>query len=177
MIPVRILRKSHLRTGAIAPFVALALFMTPLTAASAATPGDYHVLNRSAHISFYVPVHFAREPGPSYLEEDLWNSSLSIEIYAQNPHGEVSVSDEKAYLRGWLGNDSLKVGKSKYVHENFGRVATISFSYVPSGFTTRFDGVELRFVARSRSYDLNVDAPDNEEVTAVVDSILESWGT
>lgn len=177
MIPVRNLRNSRLRTGAIAPFVALALFMTPLTMASAATPGDYHVLNRAAHISFYVPVHFAREPGPSYLEENLWNSSLSIQIYAENPYGEVSVSDEKTHLEGWLGNNSLEVGKSKYRHENFGRVASTSFSFLPSDFTTRFDGVELRFVAGSRSYDVIVDAPDNEEVTAVADALLTSWGT
>jgi hypothetical protein len=148
-----------------------------MTLASAATPGGYHILNRSAHISFYVPVHFAREPGPSFLEEDLWNSSLSIQIFAQNPHGEVSVSDEKTYVDGWLGDDSLKVGRSKYVDEKFGRVASVSFSYLPSGFTTRFVGVELRFVAGSRSYDVDVDAPDNEEVTAVVDAILASWGS
>jgi hypothetical protein len=177
MIPVRNASSRHLRASAAAPLVALVLLIAPLTVASAATPGSYHVVNRSAHISFYVPVHFAREAGPSFFEEDLWNSSLSIEIFAQDPHGEVSVSDERAYLAGWLADNSLKIGKSKYVDETFGRVASVSFSYLPSGFTTRFVGVELRFVVGARSYDLIVDAPVNEEVTAVADAILASWGT
>jgi hypothetical protein len=177
MIPVRNPRNGRLRTSATGLLIALALLLVPSTIASAATPAGYHVLNRSAHISFYVPVRFAQEPGPAFLEEDLWNSSLSIQVFAQNPYGEVSVSDERTYLEGWLGNNAVEVGKSKYVHEDFGRVASTSFTYLPSGYTTRFDGIELRFIAGSRSFDVNVDAPDNEEVTAVVDAILASWGS
>jgi hypothetical protein len=169
--------QNHLRRSVVVASTAVALFTMPWSMASAATPGGYHILNRAARISFYVPVHFVREAGSNYLEENLWNSSLSIQIYAQNPYGEVSVSDEKTYLEGWPANDALKVGKSKYVHETFGRVASTSFSYLPTGFTTRFDGVDLRFIDGSRSYDVQVDAPGSEEVTAVIVAILSSWGT
>jgi len=170
-------RQQHLRGRVVVASMAVALFTMPWSMASAATPGGYHILNRAARISFYVPVHFVRETGSNYLEENLWNSSLSIEIFAQNPYGEVTVSDERAYLGGSSATEALKVGKSKYVHEAFGRVASTSFSYLPTGYATRFDGVDLRFIDGSRSFDVQVDAPESEEVTAITGAILSSWGT
>jgi len=169
--------QSRLCQSVVVASTALALFTVPLTMASAATPGGYHILNRPARISFYVPVRFVRQAAASYLEEDLWNSNLSIQIYIQNPYGEVSVSDEKTALEGSPANEALRLGRSKYVRKTFGRVASTSFSYLPTGFATRFVGVDLRFIDGARSYDVEVIAPEDEEVTAVVAAILSSWGT
>jgi len=111
------------------------------------------------------------------MEEVTADTALDVWVYIQNPYGAVSVADGRAYLTNWLGGESLSLGKAKYVREPYGRVAKISFSNVPTGHIFRLDGVDLCFIDGPHSYDAVVVAPVPGELSAVVASLLGTWGT
>jgi hypothetical protein len=155
------------------------VYESPLYAADttpSSTSALIHVVDKRQHLSFYLPRGFVHEAPASYQTEDLWDPELSVEVVVQNPAGEVTVADGETYLGGWPQSEFLRIRKSGYLHEHFGTVSRVAFTYFPSNEPIQFSGWDLRFIDGLRSFEVIVQAPATEAATAIATEILTSWG-
>jgi hypothetical protein len=161
------------------PIAVTGLLVMGQTAANAETAARtrMHVVNKHAHVSFYVPTGFVHQSAASYMEESLWNKALDVQILIQSPHGAVSIADGDIFLKSWLADTNLKIGQSTYVREHYGTVARLVFTNQPAGDEFPLTGIDLRFLDGSRSYDVVVDSTSSSEAAKTATLILRTWGT
>jgi hypothetical protein len=145
-------------------------------AATAATT-RMHIVNKHAHVSFFLPRGFVHESAASYFEESLWDRALDVQILIQSPYGAVTIADGDIFLNNWLTDTNLQILQSKYVREHYGKVARLTFTNQPSSDEYPLSGEDLRFLDGSRSYDIVIDSTSSREVTKTANLILRTWGT
>jgi hypothetical protein len=145
--------------------------------ASASSESGIHVVNTADGVSFYAPAGYTRVRGvPSYLLVELRDMSTSAQLTIENPNGKVSIQDGRNYLKSWVGRDGLKITRASTLHERFGEVAALRFTFTFPGARFVEYGEDSRFLSGARSYDIVVDAPGASSVSTTTTQVLSSWG-